>query len=36
MLQPQDVSASVLFICALPKRASVPVLVIKPLYQIFK
>ena len=36
MLQPEDVSASVLFVCGLPKRASIPVLVIKPLYQIFK
>jgi NADP-dependent 3-hydroxy acid dehydrogenase YdfG len=36
MLQAEDVSASVLFVCGLPQRASVPVLVIKPLYQIFK
>jgi NADP-dependent 3-hydroxy acid dehydrogenase YdfG len=36
MLQPEDVAASVLFVCGLPQRASVPVLVIKPLYQIFK
>jgi NADP-dependent 3-hydroxy acid dehydrogenase YdfG len=36
MLQAEDVSASVLFICGLPKRASVPLFVIKPMYQIFK
>lgn len=36
MLQPEDVAAAVLFVCGLPKRASIPVLVMKPLYQIFK
>ena len=36
MLQPEDVSASCLFVCSLPQRASIPLLVIKPVYQIFK
>ena len=36
MLLPEDVSASCLFVCGLPERASIPLLVIKPVYQIFK
>jgi NADP-dependent 3-hydroxy acid dehydrogenase YdfG len=35
MLQPEDVSATVLFVAALPKRANVPLLIIKPTYQHF-
>jgi NADP-dependent 3-hydroxy acid dehydrogenase YdfG len=36
MLQPDDVSAAVLFVAGLPERANVPVLVIKPNYQMFR
>jgi NADP-dependent 3-hydroxy acid dehydrogenase YdfG len=35
MLQSQDVATAVLFVAGLPQRASVPLLVIKPMYQIF-
>jgi NAD(P)-dependent dehydrogenase (short-subunit alcohol dehydrogenase family) len=35
MLRPEDVAESALFVAALPRKACVPLLVIKPLYQLF-
>ncbi len=35
MLQSEDVAAAVLFVAGLPQRACVPLLVIKPMYQLF-
>jgi NADP-dependent 3-hydroxy acid dehydrogenase YdfG len=36
MLQPEDVSAAVLFVASLPPRACVPELIIKPTTQIYR
>ena len=36
MLQPEDVSAAVMYIAGLPRHVSVPLLIIKPLYQIYQ
>ena len=35
ILQPEDVAAAVLFVCALPPRANVPALIIKPTWQVY-